>query len=389
MPMIVVLLSLYIIMKPFYFWTSGLPQISDLILVLAFILTFATYRRKEISKIIKSNIHFFIFLIFVIVINLLYSIYYTDLDFNLKSAYYIFDALGIIIFSIVLDKNQSSKKTLRTAFILASITQLIIFFTPLGRYYGGIRYMGTFNDPNQFAYFCLLSYSFIYLLSDREKRISITNFILLILTIFLIFQSMSTGMLLGAGIFIIFFLISLIRTFVRNLKKYIPYIFAFLIFAIPIISIFSILPTTNSYINKVASSRMFSRIEEKTTKASGEGSMSLWEERGYDRIYYYPKYIAYGAGEGQYVRFQKAYHQGELHATLPSILFCYGIIPFAFLITWGYKKLKNIKIEVACVYAALIIESFTLINSRQVLFWVIILIASKISKQVKATDEKN
>ena len=109
MNLLTILLFLYIITKPFYFWASGLPQISDIILVLAFIVTFLSYRSKEITKIIKENIHFFIFLLFVIIINLIYSVYYYDLSFNLKTLYYIFDALGIITFSIVFAKNNKAK----------------------------------------------------------------------------------------------------------------------------------------------------------------------------------------------------------------------------------------------------------------------------------------
>ena len=381
MSIITVLLLLYIITKPFYLWASGLPQISDIILAVAFAFTFLTYRPKVIGNIIRQNIHFFIFLIFVIVINLLYSIYYADIDFNMKSLYYIFDALGIIVFSIFFENNQSSKKILRTGFAIALIMQLVMFFTPFGRYYGGTRYMGSFNDPNQFAYFCLLSYSFIYLLTSSKNRINSSNFLFLLITVYLIFQSSSTGMLLGASIFIVLFLANIVKTIVNKPKKYLPYIFSIIILAIPIVCVISVIPATNGYMDRIVNSQIFSRIKEKTVQASGQANASLWEERGYDRMQYYPQYIIYGAGEGQYERFEKAYQHLEFHATLPSILFCYGILPFFFILKWGYRRIKSLKLETLSIYISLILESFTLINSRQVLFWAIFCLAGLIAKE--------
>ena len=383
MTIITYLLFFYIITKPFYFWASGLPQISDIILSLAFIFTFLTYRPKVIGRIIKDNIYFFIFLSFVIIINLIYSIHYADLNFELKSLYYIFDALGIIVFSLIFMKNKNSRNIFRIAFMITLIVQLVILLTHVGRYYGGVRYMGTFNDPNQFAYFCLLSYSYIYLLDNRRDKLNITNIIYLIIALYLIFKSASTGMLLGAGIFIILLAISTLKKITKNLRKYLPYIFAIAIFGIIITSISIITPSTNIYFNKILNSQIASRVEEKTTKVSGKGDVSLWEERGYDRIAYYPHYIIYGSGEGNYERFERAYHQGELHATLPSILFCYGIIPLYFVTKWGAKKIKWLKLDTLCVYISLLLESFTLINSRQVLFWVLFIVGSELIMKEK------
>ena len=55
--------------------------------------------------------------------------------------------------------------------------------------------------------------------------------------------------------------------------------------------------------------------------------------RGYIRIWYYPEYIVVGAGEGALYRFaENSDPDHELHSTVGTILFSYGVIG---LITFG------------------------------------------------------
>ena len=112
------------------------------------------------------------------------------------------------------------------------------------------------------------------------------------------------------------------------------------------------------------------RLEGKFNKVEDDNNGSLWEERGYDRMWLYPQYLIFGAGSSRTSRFIKARHQNELHASLPSIWFCYGLIPLIILCRYLYEKFKKAGAG-KIVYLALILESFTLINYRQVLFWAI------------------
>lgn len=371
-----ILIFLYILLKPFYFWSSGLPQISDIILVFSFIIMLVTSDKKQTIMLLRKNVHFIIFLIFVFIINLIYFIYYTNIDFVHATLYYTFNTMGILIFTKAFeDKNKHTVKMTRTAFMLSLILQLALYFLKIGKQYSQNRYMGTFNDPNQFAFFCLLAYCYIYLLMPKNKRFSIINFTFLSLATYLIILSGSTGMLLGITIFIASFVLFAVRKIFTNPRKALRIV----VLATPCIvfmcCIVALLPNSQEILYKITNLPIYSRVQEKTMKASGEADVSLWEERGYDRIMYYPHYIIYGAGQGNNSRFEKAYHHGELHATLPAVLFCYGIAPTLLLIKWILKKLRGVEKERLIVYVALIAESFTLANSRQVLFWSIFIIA--------------
>ena len=101
----------------------------------------------------------------------------------------------------------------------------------------------------------------------------------------------------------------------------------------------------------------------------------MLQERGYDKIIKYPYKMILGAGHGYNERY-KTYHTGEIHATFPSILFYYGIVPFIILILWIWENIKYVPKNIMIVYFSLLVESMTLLNQRQILFWVLIMLGS-------------
>ncbi|MBR4672261.1 MAG: hypothetical protein IKO78_03575 [Bacilli bacterium] len=104
---------------------------------------------------------------------------------------------------------------------------------------------------------------------------------------------------------------------------------------------------------------------------SSNDGYNILQERGLDHLYIYPQYMLYGAGEGNYARFELVSHECEIHSTLPAILFYYGIVPFLLIACWIYKRTYKLNKHYMPVYLAIIFESFTLLNYRQSLFWVV------------------
>ena len=379
------LISLYILIKPFYLWSSGLPQISDIVLAIAFIVVLFVAPRNSIFQIIKENKLFIVFLFFTSIINFFYFVFYSDGAYLLHGLYYVFDAIGIITFVLCMKNKKGFEKILSNSFKMSLILQLIIFLLGIGRYYANTRYMGTFNDPNQFAYYCFLSFGFIFLLSLKERKK--TDLFFFMLTLFLVFESSSTGMLVGMSVFAFLYLTPALSRVIRNLRQYIiPFITATILLVGGVV----VVASSPSGLSFFSDSPIITRVEQKLSRMEGNDKIDLWQERGYDRIYHYPYYILFGAGEGGYWRFEKAYHQYEMHATFPSLLFCYGIIPTCFVVMWVYKKLKGQLFLTLSIYLALLLESFTLINSRQVLFWVIFALAPfLVVKEKQLLEDKN
>lgn len=377
-------LYLYLLLKPFYVFESGSIQPSDIFLILAFIFLLLTKNKVKISELIKKNYKFLIFTILVFVINLIYFIIYSDTKFMLSSIYFIFNFIGILVFSFVVN-NFKIKSNIKRIFRFNLLLQLFIFIIGLGRYYSDVRYMGTFNDPNQFGYYILISYMFIDLISyDLNNKKG--DFIFLLISIFLILQSASTGMLLGISCFLLLKIIDFIRLLFSRFKQYITKILLFCMFIVPVFIIVIILNSEYKFINIDKEDTLFivSRVKEKFERVNTSTSdATLIEERGYDRFIYYPQYIFYGSGEGNYDRFTLTYHRNEIHATFPSILFYYGIIPFIILLLWFKDKIFPSNLTLIIPISALLLESFTLLNQRQLLFWAFFIFIDYIGKEKK------
>ena len=293
-------------------------------------------------------------------------------------------------------KNEKSYKTLDRILKFNIIVQLIMCILNLGEYYGEYRYMGTFNDPNQFAYYIFISFCFIYLLNLKLKNSSVETLIFFLISIYLIVRSGSTGMLFGMMIFVLLYIISLLKGAKKDsVRKAI----IFCIAIIPITILVVILYTSSGEKVDLNNIHIVERFNEKIGKLehsstlTNDSHMTIWQERGYDKIIKYLWYILYGSGEGMYERFSNPKFVNEIHATLPSILFYYGIVPTILLLIWMYKKIKGSSFKINAVFVAIILESFTLLNQRQYLFWIMFILIDNLKFDLKSKsdilEEKN
>lgn len=379
MSIVLNLMYLYLLLKPYYIFESGTIQISDIFLILSFVVLILVSKsnKKKFVEMICKNRYFFFFLITSTVVNFIYFIIYYKFKFLLSSSYILFNFIAIIILSYAFDNKEFFVK-INKIFKFNIVVQFIINLLHIGRMFGSLRYMGTFNDPNQFSYYILITLTFIYVLDKLNSNVK-NEWLYTIISIYLIICSASTGMILG--LVLLMFVKLLISCKNNKLLK------CFIIMSMSIIIIIFSLgeSSIDNYLSKYNDNFIISRITDKTNRINGnKKGPSLLEERGYDKIIKNPQYIIYGAGEGEYYRFN-GYGDYEIHATFPSLLFYYGIVPFSFLIIWIYKKIKNVKMIYLLFLLPLMVESFTLLNQRQTLFWGIILLY----EYIKIDGDKN
>lgn len=380
-------LWLYILLKPFYLFGSGNVQPSDLLIVVAFVCTIMTNKRTKIIN--KHTIYVIIFFIFVLMINLIYYLQFNNYDFIHSTFYYFFILLGIMVFNTKVQDKKFLEKCYYI-FIINVIVQGLIYIAGIGKYWmGTYRYMGTLTDPNQFAFFIFLCLMFLYILENiliKKRKV-----LIYILGIVLIFFSSSTGMLLAVAMFLIANLLmnkNYIHKFIRFLtsKKNLC-----ILLIITLLFSYEVVIKDNwdnivSFINdNIVNSHIIKRTMEKFDKTA-ESTDNLTQDRNLNILFDNMEYSVFGAGEGYYMRFDRL---GEIHSTLPSILFCYGIIPTLILSYWVFKNLKGIGIRNLVPYLAIFIESFTLVNHRQLLLWVLIMVAVNLKKETISKNEEN
>lgn len=369
---------LFVFLKPFYFFPSGSVGLADVSMaVCATVLFFDSVRKKELLLTFKQDKLLYLFLIMVIVINGVYAFFYNNYEFIRYSLFWIYNAGAIWSFrQLGKSHGQSFFKKLNVVVKWNIILQFFLLLFEKGRifyeYWGGTRYMGTFNDPNQFAFFLfmmiLLNYLYACRYGDR------TFFLFYALTIPGILASKSTGVLLGI---LVFSFLAVLRKGCQIRRKFHvsrrTWMFAAVGSALLLIGcLIWIWPPENFNIQQTEYN-MIARIQDKIWKVVyGEGTGFLLD-RGLDKLLYYPQYLAYGAGEGGFERFALAGQVHEIHSSLFSVWFCYGIIPTILLLTWLGQNLKKLKGCEWCAVIGLIVESFLLVNYRQPMFWMILL----------------
>ena len=246
-----------------------------------------------------------------------------------------------------------------------------MYFGGYGRWLDEYRYMGTFNDPNQLAFFVMSRFFILFVIYNHAKtgdwKEKVGIFAAFSLTLFLVVQAASTGMLLGTAAFAVAWLI---YAFVKDksIKKLFVLLGTFF-FSIVVITVDEMKLFNFSFLEGTS---LLERLTEKINKMGGKSGFEGYViDRNLQAFFEKTYYIMWGAGEGAFDRFTDVAKAAELHSTVLGLLFYYGIVPFIILMAWLKKNLKYAKSADWCVYLALFIEMLTLINHRQSSLWIL------------------
>lgn len=260
------------------------------------------------------------------------------------------------------------------------ILQTVFLVTGLGRYRFEHRYVGTFNDPNQLAFFTMASMMLVQLIEDSIKKESRLVLLPVVPGILLVLWSKSVGITLGLIVWLCWSAICVVRRWRKENKaagknRVLFYGFG----AVSVVIVLSVMVLFGYYSDNY---NLIIRIGEKLSRLAEGGVLSLCRERGIDRLWLYPGYLLCGAGEGAYDRFGQSELVGiEIHSSILGLWFCYGIVPLMLLISWVKDKTKAIPFETIGMYLALLAESMFLVNYRQPFFWMILVLADGLRKK--------
>ena len=97
---------------------------------------------------------------------------------------------------------------------------------------------------------------------------------------------------------------------------------------------------------------------------------SEWQYRGYDRITNHPGYLILGAGEGGYNRFDTFIEGHEIHSSIGTIIFCYGIPGTILFIIFIMSLLKGLPWYYLIYSLPLFAYGLTHMGLRFTIFWV-------------------
>lgn len=352
-----VILASYIILKPFYFWSSGNPQVSDFVMVIFLIIAIFKLKilKREFYKFEKILIISFSLLIYTSIVNLIWSAILGDL-LIFPILFYMYNITVFIVLVFVVYKYPGFFLKVVYMSIMSSIfIQFILsFFVNVG----GTRATIFFNNPNQLGYFVLLSVSIVFSIFRTQKNRPIVLLLFIISSFYLILLSLSQAAI--ASFLILIILFSLLERHKKTIKSvYLITLsttsyFIYIIFSNPVLI----------YGKFEIIDKLISRINSSSERNDGGGLSG----RGYDRIVNHPDYWIFGAGEGLHSRFNSVLKL-ELHSIPGTIFFSYGIIGSSLFLLLIFLIVNKSRIIYSYTLIPILIYGLTHNGLRNSLLW--------------------
>ncbi len=365
------LYTIFILFFPFYLFSSGQPQISHLILALLFAFILLKMPSQFLNS-IRENRRVMIFMIYIIYINFIWLILTEKTSFFIYTLFYLFNVLLFYSTYLLYENSLISDRVIRRAIFFTLLLQFI-FLLKSGLSFN-TRNMLFFNNPNQLGYFAIAIINIYFILGVNQKEGNrgnlevIQNILVYIFAFILILFSSSKASIFSYMIILIYiFYIELIKR-VNSLKILISGVLAISLTAL-------LIANFNTVANMAENTALFNRTENIGTES--DDSLA---GRGYDRIVEYPKYLLFGAGEGDFNRFALSHHKGELHSTVANILFSYGIVGFIIFISFFLNSKFYIK-RVLFYMFPILLYGLSHNGIRSPLFWIALAISFEYSKR--------
>ena len=317
------LLSVFIILSPFYFFRSGIPQIADF--VGAAMIGFLLVKDRFSFRLKTGNPLFFLllFVIWTIIVDLIWAMILGDLSIITFPIYYLYDFFLVYVLYVLYKSGKDISFVIFKSVGYSLIIQTLL--STLVVDFSKFRQTLFFNNPNQLGYFAVCSLTIFLYLSNYHKANKIFLTLATISGVYLVLLSLSNAAMLST------FLLLVIHFFnsIKKGIKYIPLILAFMF-------LLASVGVNNSTISTIVKNVQI-RLMDVTY-----GSDSNLEMRGYDRIVLHPEYWFFGGGEGNWERFDSVL-KGEIHSSWFTIFFSYGVIGVLmflsfFLNVFKYKK---------------------------------------------------
>jgi hypothetical protein len=295
----IALWTVALVASPIYVLSSGLPQPSDVIVAVVIALVFVTAPKVNPTAALLALAWF----AYVFIVNVSWWTIERDMRFLLSAAYYGFNLMTMLtVASMLMTRPDMFVRWSRAGLLIALSLEVLV--TPLIG--GGLRMAGTFNNPNQLAYWAILIATCWLALKPRENLHAL-DFGVLAAAAMLCLLSGSRGGALA---------VALLMGMAIVLQGIRPRLWP----AIVVLGIIGAMFAAHwlVLIEEQAAIQRFAENRPHDTLAA----------RGYDRIWLFPQYIIVGAGEGAFERFAHLSQGGnnEIHSTPATILFSYGIV---------------------------------------------------------------
>lgn len=334
MQFVLFLWATHLALLPVYVFDSGKPQPSHFLLLVTLVATWmlstptlSSARKSDGLRAMiraKSRMLLTIFAVFVgymSLVNSTWALLLSSFEPLVAISYQAFNLLVVYV-ACKLAATDYREFARYTYLGFLSAMLLITGSLALGGVSSATRESGLFNNPNQLAYFCLSTCMVMYMAERLRIASPSWSRIVIGLACFACGLSQSrAGVVCCVAILLACMLDGSGRRGRGSVSKLMIGVMVALMFVV-----------TFSGLD------LMGKIEERQERTSAM-AISEFEARGYDRILAHPEYLLLGAGEGENKRFGGllAGIGGELHSSLGTLVFCYGVIGFIIYSTLWFQ----------------------------------------------------
>ena len=351
----------FLLLYPFYLWSSGYPQVADILL-----LGFALFRLPVLisrnggrTNLNEPVLVLGLFAGLAFLINALHFIFDHDKRFILSSLYYIYNALVFMIMRYLF--HQISGRQIRIfVFLIVAVLAAQIFMYPLLSE-PGIRFSGSFNNPNQLTYWALLMCCMGLMLADHYN-IKLREILVLVLATALIALSLSRIGLISIALVWLIVLFTMRKT--QNTWILFLSMALLTILGVSWLSFSSGMGGVNDLAGGI-----IDRFQQQS-----DLYYAAWINRGFERMTDQPFWLIFGAGEGGFDRFEVSGSEKviELHSGLGTVLFSYGITGFLLFSYFLYLLGRGASRLEILIIGVLLIFSLSHQSFRFAMFWAVL-----------------
>lgn len=335
-------------LAPFYLFPSGTVQLSQMVFIAFSTIVIFKYKAFHFSQ--KYFNLGKLLIVFVVYIGFIQGYYYMTTDDIVFLKVFIFYLYSLFVFLLMLYVFYKDKAYMKLLYYSSSISLVLLGVLYLALYgTGQPRATLFFNNPNQLAYYVLLNISIVMHLFFNVK-ISKNRFLLsasLFTSIVLMLASISKAGL--AALALLFFIFGF-----KNKKIF------FLAFFLVLVGIFIFIYYSQEL-------QLLQSATDRITNSTGRAHEGFLIERGYIRIFEYPEYLLFGAGEGMNDRFNSIL---EIHSFFGNIVFSYGIIGLGLFLYFIYYLYKLTSYQTIILLMPLFLYGIVHNSIRNPLFWI-------------------
>ena len=261
----------------------------------------------------------------------------------------------IYVVALGIQNYERLRKTVYWGCIAALGVELIymeLFYTSTK-----LRALGTFNNPNQLGYWSLLMMACLGV-ALWGRRLRVLDIVALLTAAYCIAHSLSKAAMFAGALML------LVTVF--SCRWHRKAVLATVALALsPAVSNWCVAESPNG-LRARTSSPAFSCA---WALLGNSKTNTLWE-RGYSRLVLHPQYLAFGAGEGAFIRLSDEENDKEFHSTLGNVLMSYGVIGLSFLLSLFFVVFRRATLSSMCLFLPLMLYGITHMGLRNTMLWV-------------------